>query len=78
MEEKKQEIKHVLVPKHIKLSDDKANELLAKLNVSKKQLPKISIKDPAIQHMDVQKRDIIEIRRNSPTIGESIFYRVVI
>lgn len=76
-----QEIKierHVYMPKHIKMSEEEAEEILKKLNITKKQLPRILKEDPAISNMEIKKGDIIKIIRNSPTIGESEYYRVVI
>ena len=69
---------HILVPKHEKLEEEKANKLLQKYNISKLQLPKISRKDPAIKAMDVNAGDIIKIIRESGTAGKSVFYRVVV
>ena len=57
------------------LSSDK---LLKKYNVSRRQLPRIKINDPAIIKFEPKKGDIIEIIRPSPTIGKSYFYRVVV
>jgi len=74
---KPEELVHVLVPKHEKASEKEKNELLEKYNVSLKQLPRISKKDPAIAHLDVEPGDVIRITRKSPTSGISIFYRVV-
>lgn len=70
--------KHILVPKHSKLSPEKAEEMLNKHNVKKSQIPIILKSDPAIQDLDAEKDDIIEIERDSPTIGKSYYYRVVI
>ncbi len=69
---------HILVPKHEKLSEQAAQKLLEKYNISKKQLPIIFSKDPAIQHLEANPGDIIEITRKSPTTNTSKFYRVVI
>jgi len=69
--------KHVLVPKHTILSDDETKELLVRYNVVKKQIPSISVKDPAIQHLNATVGHVIKIIRPSPTQGTSIFYRVV-
>jgi len=67
---------HILQPKHSKLSEKDAEELLNKLNVSKSQLPKILLNDVAIPK-DAQIGDIIKIERKD---GEkTVFYfRVVI
>ncbi|MBU1204006.1 MAG: DNA-directed RNA polymerase subunit H [Nanoarchaeota archaeon] len=69
---------HMLVPKHIKLSEEQAAIILKKYNVSKKQLPKIKQKDPALTGLDAVHGDIIEIIRNTPTVGKSSYYRVVV
>ena len=70
--------KHEYVPEHIKLKEEEIEELLKKLNVSKRQLPMILKEDPSLGKFDVKKGDVIKIIRNSPTIGKSEFYRVVI
>ncbi len=68
----------MLVPKHIKLSKEDSDALLKKYNLSKKQLQRILKEDSAIAYLDAEKGDIIQIERDSPTSGKSIFYRVVI
>ena len=76
-----QEIKierHIYMPKHMKMDEGEAEEILKKLNITRKQLPRILKEDPAIANVEVKKGDIIKIIRNSPTIGESEYYRVVI
>lgn len=70
--------KHILVPKHTKLSDKEKKELLEKYNSSVREFPKILKKDPAIGHLDVNHGDIIKITRKSSTSGESVFYRAVL
>ena len=77
-EKKKIPIKHILSPKHEKLSDDEKSKLLEFHNITIKDLPKILISDPAIKHMDVKENDVIKITRNSYTSGTSVFYRGVI
>jgi DNA-directed RNA polymerase subunit H len=69
---------HILVPKHEKLSQAKAKELLQRYNILPQQLPRIHVNDPAIAELDVKLGDIIKIIRKSPTVGESIYYRVVV
>jgi len=69
---------HQLVPKHEKLSDKDAKELLLKYHATLKELPKISINDPALKGLGLKQGDIIKISRKSRTAGESIFYRGVI
>ncbi len=71
-------IKHILVPEHTKLSEKEKEKLLKEHNVSIKELPRIMKDDPAIKHLNVKVGDIIRIKRNSQTAGESIYYRVVV
>ncbi len=63
---------HILQPKHTKLSEKEISELLEKLNVSKSQLPKIKISDPALPK-DCKVGDVIKIERE-----EGVYYRVVV
>ena len=70
--------KHILTPKHIKLSEKEKAQLMEKYNVTSKELPKIIRTDAAIRELDPKPSDIIKIIRKSPTAGESTFYRVVI
>jgi DNA-directed RNA polymerase subunit H (RpoH/RPB5) len=69
--------KHILVPKHVKLSEKERREILMHYRINISDLPKISIKDPAIANMDVSIKDIIKIIRPSRTAGISVFYRRV-
>jgi len=71
-------IEHVLVPEHSKLSDKEAKDVLKKYNVASKEMPKILITDPAIQHLNPDEGDIIKIERKSKTAGKMTFYRSVI
>ncbi len=68
---------HMLVPKHEVLGNDEAEKLLVKYNISKKQMPRISGKDPALGGMNIKKGDVIKITRMSSTAHKAIFYRVV-
>jgi DNA-directed RNA polymerase subunit H len=69
--------KHVLVPKHSKLSEKDAKELFEKYSIDLQNLPRIYKNDPAIVHLDVNEGDVVKIVRKSPTAGESVFYRRV-
>jgi DNA-directed RNA polymerase subunit H len=69
---------HVLVFKHEKLAEEQKRVILEKYNISLRQLPAILKSDPAIYALDARPGDMIEITRNSPTIVQSKFYRVVI
>ena len=69
---------HILLPKHSKISKKEEDELLARLNISKTQLPKIKSTDPALPQ-DIKIGDIIKIERKSLDGEKSFFYyRVVI
>ena len=67
---------HVLQPKHSKLSEKESEEILAKLNVSKAQLPRILSNDPALPE-GCNVGDIIKIERKDKDKAV-IYYRVVV
>lgn len=69
---------HILVPKHVKITDKEKEKLLKKYNITLLELPKIRKKDPAIAHLGAKTGDVIKIIRKSSTAGESIFYRGVV
>jgi len=67
---------HILQPKHSKLSEKEAQELLKKLNVSKAQLPKIFVTDAALPD-GCNIGDLIKIEENEE--GQLyVRYRVVV
>jgi DNA-directed RNA polymerase subunit H len=70
--------KHVLVPKHVKISEKDKKALLEKYKISSFDLPLIKKNDPAIEDLDAQPGDIIKIVRKSATAGEAVFYRCVV
>ncbi len=67
---------HILQPKHIKLKEKEAQELLEKFNISKAQLPKILSNDPALPEGCVV-GDIIKIERKEEE-KINLYYRVVV
>ncbi|MBD3318356.1 DNA-directed RNA polymerase subunit H [Candidatus Woesearchaeota archaeon] len=69
--------KHVLVPKHKKVSEKEKKELQERYSPSLKELPRILQNDPAIQHLDIKENDVIKIERKSMTAGTITFYRRV-
>ena len=69
---------HILVPKHVLLSQEEIVNLLKKFNIILNQLPKIIIKDPVIKSLNAKKGDVVKIFRKSETAGISEFYRVVV
>jgi len=70
---------HALQPKHTKLSEKEAEDLLTRLNISKTQLPKIFSSDPVLPE-GCQIGEIIKIERKES--GESgklnVYFRVVV
>lgn len=69
--------KHCLVPKHSILGEKEKKDLFEKYNLVGNELPRISIKDPAIAGLKLKEGSIIKIIRPSPTAGRAIFYRRV-
>jgi len=67
---------HILQPKHTKLTDKDAQELLEKYNLSKSQLPKIFSTDAAVPE-GCKIGDIIKIERKEES-GISLYYRIVV
>lgn len=74
---KKEAIKHVLIPKHKKVSEKEKKEVLEKYGITMNELPAIRKSDPALIDMDVEPGDVIRIERDSPTAGKTVFYRGV-
>jgi DNA-directed RNA polymerase subunit H (RpoH/RPB5) len=66
---------HILQPKHTKLSESEIEKLLAELNISTAQLPKIKITDIALPEKS-EIGDIVKIERNIEG-KKTFFYRVV-
>ena len=69
-------IDHFLVPKHELVKPDKEKDILEQFRITKEQLPKIWIYDPAIQNFEAKVGDIIRILRNEEGI-KNTYYRVV-
>ena len=67
-----------LVPKHEILSEEEKKELLKRLGIKEKELPKILESDPAARALGAKKGDVIKITRKSPTAGKCYYYRLVI
>ncbi|MFH1307645.1 MAG: DNA-directed RNA polymerase subunit RpoH/Rpb5 C-terminal domain-containing protein [archaeon] len=63
---------HILQPKHSKISEKEAKELLNKLNISISQIPKIKEEDPTLPE-GCKPGDLIKIER-----GDKVYYRVVV
>jgi len=68
---------HVLVPKHLILSEEDAKKLLERLNISAGQLPTINANDPIAKLMNAEPGKIIKIMRKTQT-GNLDYYRLVV
>lgn len=71
-------LKHVLVPKHVVLSEDEAKYILERLGVKRYELPVIFASDPAARAVGAKPGDVIMVIRESPTAGRSIAFRQVV
>lgn len=67
---------HILQPKHIKLSQKEAEELLTNLNVSKAQIPKILLTDSSLPE-GCEIGEIIKIERKEAD-NTFFYYRVIV
>jgi DNA-directed RNA polymerase subunit H (RpoH/RPB5) len=68
---------HILQPKHTKLNEKEAQELLKRYNISKSQLPKILLTDAALTNMECNIGDVIKIERAEED-KVNIYFRVVV
>ena len=66
---------HILQPKCSKISSNEVDKLLAELNISLIQLPKIRIIDTALPE-GCQIGDVIKIERNADG-KKNFYYRVI-
>jgi len=71
-------LEHELVPKHEVLEKKEVEELLKKLGITVNNLPKILREDPVVKAIKAKPGDVLKITRKSTTLGESIYYRLVI
>lgn len=69
---------HFMVPKHLILSEKEAESLLEQFNVTKEELPKIKITDPAIANLKPKLGDIVRIEKESIFKDPINYYRVVV
>ncbi|KAA0008785.1 MAG: DNA-directed RNA polymerase subunit H [Thermoplasmata archaeon] len=69
---------HELVPEHVILSKEEAEEVLKKFNIKPEQLPKILTTDPVVKAIGAKKGDIIKVIRKSKTALKSVVYRLVV
>ncbi len=68
---------HILQPKHTKLKEKEVQNILEKFNISKAQLPKILLNDPALPE-GCEIGDVVKIERKEEDGTVYPYYRVVI
>jgi len=71
-------MKRNFVAKHSKASEAEKKTLFEVYNVSIRELPKILLKDPAIEKLSPKSGDVIKIERESKSAGRAVYYRVAI
>ncbi|HVL87474.1 MAG TPA: DNA-directed RNA polymerase subunit H [Candidatus Thermoplasmatota archaeon] len=71
-------MKHELVPRHAILAEAEAKKILETYHIYPEQLPKILTSDPVVKAVKARPGQVLKIRRNSPTAGEAIVYRLVV
>lgn len=76
-------LEHQMVPEHYLLSAEEEKEVLERLNITRDQLPKLRMSDPAVRILeriepDVREGRIVKIIRDSKTAGQSVVYRLLI
>lgn len=76
-------LEHELVPEHHLLSEKESGKILGDLKLTKDQLPKVRLSDPAIRALDaiagpVEEGVVVKIVRRSETSGVSVCYRLVV
>ena len=69
---------HILQPKHTILKEKEIQDLLAKFNISKAQLPKILSSDPGLPE-GCNIGDVVKIeRKDEDSEKVNLYYRVVV
>jgi len=75
---KKKILEHELVPLHEVLPEEEVSLILKKYGIAKEQLPKILSDDPVVKAIGAKEGQVLKITRKSPTVHESIYYRLVV
>jgi DNA-directed RNA polymerase I, II, and III subunit RPABC1 len=71
--------KHVLVPKHIVLTEDEVTALKDKYSLKRiTQLPKLHKTDPMTKYFGLMPGNVVKVVRNNPIGSKYITYRIVI
>lgn len=70
--------KHVLVPKHEKMSEEDMKRVLEEFASKKSQLPIIYKTDPIARWLGLKHGDTVRITRHNTTSGEYYYYRTCV
>lgn len=71
-------VEHMLVPKHIVLTQEESKKVLETYNAKKKDMPLISSTDPIARYYNMKADDICKIERPSIMTCITPFYRIVV
>ena len=73
-------VNYIALFKHRKITEDEVSKLLEKYKLdSVYNLPKIKLKDSALQNLeDLKVGDVVEILRTEDFSGQNKYYRVII
>lgn len=69
---------HELVPEHAVMDEEEVETLLDEYEITKDDLPQIERTDAAVKPLEAEVGDVIRIERDSPTAGETTYYRIVV
>jgi DNA-directed RNA polymerase subunit H (RpoH/RPB5) len=71
-------LKHSYVPKHVKLTDEEADEFYKKYNVNETQIPEISRFDPVARALCLRPKQICKITRYDKISYKNDYYRICV
>ena len=71
-------VDHILVPKHVVLTQEESKIVLETYNAKKKDMPLISSTDPVARYYNMKADDICKIERPSVMTCTTPFYRIVV
>lgn len=67
--------KHSLVFKHRIITLEEKEKLLEEKKIKEEQMPKILVTDPVAKYLGAKKGDVLEIERESETVGFALYWR---
>ncbi len=78
-------LNHEMVPEHRLVGEAEAEKIMKRFGITKEQLPKIKMTDPAIRVLEATLKEkegiregmIVEIKRNSKTSEQFTAYRLI-